>query len=345
MKELKVGIVGLGWVAGAHLETFKGVSGAKVAAICSRRKLDAAALSAQYGTPLKVYNDYAKMLADPEIDIIDICTPNPCHAEQAIAAAQAGKHLIIEKPIAISFEDVKAVRKAIQKAKVKTCVCFEVRFSSQFAMTKSVIDAGLLGELHYAEVDYYHGIGPWYAQFAWNIKKDAGGSSLLSAGCHSLDALLYVMADQAVEVTSYNTQSRNKLFAPYEYRTTSVSIIKFRNGAVGKVASSIDCFQPYYFHVHLVGSEGSLLDNKFYSAKLDGVLKSKWSSLETRMVDSGDVHEHPYQPQFQAFADGIQKDQVMPLTDFESAYESHRVIFAADLSAKEGRPVKLSELR
>src|SRR6185295_14320284 len=114
MREFRVGIVGLGWVAGAHIETCKSVKGAKVTAVCSRRTLDPAALEKQYGVPLKAYTDYDRMLADPDIDVIDICTPHPYHAEQAIAAAQAGKHLIIEKPIALSGQDAKAIRDAVK---------------------------------------------------------------------------------------------------------------------------------------------------------------------------------------------------------------------------------------
>ena len=105
----------------------------------------------------------------------------------------------------------------------------------------------------------------------------------------------------------------------------------------------MDCLQPYYFHIHLVGSEGSLLDNRIYSAKLKGMDKSRWSTLETSLIDSGDVSDHPYEPQFQAFVDSIGTGEPMPLTDFDTAFESHRVVFAADLSAAEGRPVKLSE--
>src|SRR3954470_566399 len=99
MRDFHVGIVELGWAAGAHLETCKKVNGAKVTAVCSRRALDPAALEKQYGVPLRAYTDFDRMLADPDIDIIDICTPHPFHAQQAIAAAQAGKHLLIEKPI------------------------------------------------------------------------------------------------------------------------------------------------------------------------------------------------------------------------------------------------------
>lgn len=345
MGELRIGVVGLGWVAGAHIETFKSVKGARVTAVCSRRKLEAAELEKRFGIPLKVYHDYDAMLADKSIDVVDICTEHPLHPAQAIAAARAGKHLVIEKPVALTWKDLKAVREAVQKARVKACVCFEVRFSAQFQMIRSLVEEGLLGQLHYGEVDYYHGIGPWYGQFPWNVKKAFGGSSLLTAGCHALDALLMLMNDEVEEVTSYSTRSRSPIFKPYEYDTTSVTILRFKGGALGKVASVVDCLQPYYFHTHLVGSEGSLLDNRFHSNKIKGLNKAQWSALSTHLVDSGDVKDHPYQPQFQAFVDATLAGKKMPLTDFDTAFESHRVVLAADLSAEEGRPVKLSELR
>ncbi len=344
MSDLNVGIVGLGWVAGAHIDTFKAIGGANATAICSRRQHEESALLQQFGIPLKAYTDYEAMLADPEVDIVDICTPHPFHAEQAIAAAQAGKHLIIEKPICLTYEDAVAMRDAIRNAGVNVCVCFECRFSAHFTLIRSVIDEGLLGELHFGEVDYYHGIGPWYGQYGWNLKKDFGGSSLLTAGCHALDGALFFMDGKVEEVTSYQTKSSGKDFVPYEYDTTSVSLLKFDNGKIAKITSCVDCLQPYYFHIHLVGSEGSLLDNRIYSAKLKGMVKDRWSTLETSLIDSGDVVDHPYEPQFQAFVDSIGSRKPMPHTDFDSAFESTRVVFAADLSAAEGRPVKLSEL-
>jgi predicted dehydrogenase len=197
-------------------------------------------------------------------------------------------------------------------------------------------------------VDYYHGIGPWYGQFRWNTKRNAGGSSLLSAGCHALDALLLYMGGEVESVSSYSTGSANKDFKKYEYDTSSVTILKFKDGRVGKTASIIDCLQPYYVHTHLVGSEGSLLDNKFHSNKLggpSGLDKNKWSELSMKMVDSGDVSDHPFQSQFEAFFAALAKGKPMPLTDLATAAKSHEVIFAADLSAKKNRPVKLSELR
>lgn len=344
MSDMKIGVVGLGWVAGAHIETFKHVKGAAVTAVCSRRALEPAALQAQYGVPLQPYQDYAQMLADPSIDIIDICTPHPFHADQAIAAANAGKHLIIEKPIALSWADAVRVRDAIAANGVKAMVCFEVRFSAQFTLTRSIVEQGLLGDLHYAEVDYYHGIGPWYGQYPWNIKKDMGASSLLTAGVHSLDALLMLMKAPVEEVTAYGTTSRSEHFTPYEYPTTTVSLLKFADGRLGKVTSCIDCLQPYYFHSHLVGSHGTLLDTKLHTTRLPGMIKTEWTQLATHPIDSGDVSDHPYQPQFQAFVDATAAGRSMPLTDFDTALESHRVAYAADLSVQRGSTVRLSEL-
>ncbi|MEZ5354861.1 MAG: Gfo/Idh/MocA family oxidoreductase [Bryobacteraceae bacterium] len=345
MRTFNIGIVGLGWVAGAHIDTFKKVTGAKVTAVCSRRQLDPAALEQQFGTPLRVYGNYAEMLSDPSIDVVDICTPHPMHPAEAIAAAEAGKHLLIEKPLAIRYEDAVDMRNAIRKAGVQAGVCFEVRYSRQAMAIRESIDRGLLGDIHYGECDYYHGIGPWYGQYSWNIKKDMGGSSLLTAGCHALDLLLHFMPGKVAEVTSYAVKSKSKYFEPYEYPTSSVTILKFEDGRIGKVASITDCLQPYYFHMHLVGSQGSVLDDKFTSLGWGGLERDRWSQLGVPVVDSGDVSDHPYQPQFQAFIDALADNRPMPHTDFETAFESHRVVFAADRSAAEGRPVRLSEMR
>ncbi len=332
-RQYKVGIIGYGWVSTAHIAAINATGHAQVTGVHSSRHLDQTELSARHGSPIKFYPDLDAMLADRDIDVVSICSYPHDHAKHAIAAARAGKHLIIEKPLALNWEDCKKIQEAVQKAKVRTCVCFECRFSSQFRTIKAVIDRGLLGKIHYGEVDYYHGIGPWYGQFRWNTKKESGGSSLLSAGCHALDALLLCMGDDVEVVSAYSTHSANKDFAQYEYPTTSVTIVKFMDGRVGKVASVIDCLQPYYFHVHLVGSEGSLLDNKIYSTQLAGLDKTRWSELAIKLLDSGDVSDHPYQTQFEAFFRALKDGVEMPLTSLAQAMRTHEVIFAADTSA------------
>ncbi len=342
MKKFDVGIIGYGWAATAHIDAINATGQAQVTAVYSSRVLNDDELSARHGSKIKSYTKLESMLANRDLDVIDVTSYPYQHADQVIAAANAGKHLIIEKPLCLAERDLQRMQAAIKKAKVKTCVCFECRFSAEFRTIRSVIDAGLLGQIHYGEVDYYHGIGPWYGQYRWNIRKDAGGSSLLSAGCHAMDALLYCMGSTDVaEVVSYSTGSSNAAFKKYEYDTTSVTILKFRDGRLGKVASVIDCLQPYYFHTHLVGSEGSMLDNKFHSTKLGALDKSRWSELATQLVDSGDVKDHPYQTQFEAFFTALRDGREMPHTSMADAARTHEIIFAADESAATGKPVKI----
>jgi predicted dehydrogenase len=344
-KRHRIGIVGYGWVAGAHIEAIQQCAAAEVVAVYSSRELSAQALGAAHGGEIRAYADLDAMLADDSIDVVSICSYPNQHREQAVAAARAGKHLIIEKPLALSMADCRAIAAAAAEAGVQVCVCFECRYSSQFLTTKAVIDQGLLGEIHYGEVDYYHGIGPWYGQYRWNTTRENGGSSLLSAGCHAMDALLLCMGAEVESVTSSSTVSRNSDFARYEYPTTSVTIVNFSDGRVGKVASVIDCLQPYYFHTHLVGSEGSLLDKRFHSTKLGGLDKAVWSELSMKLLDSGDVSDHPYQTQFEAFFSALGRGEAMALTSLADAMKSFEVIFAADLSAAEKRKVELSEIR
>ena len=335
MKPFNVGIIGYGWASTAHIEAINATSLAQVTAVWSSRELDSAELSSKHGGTISCHTDLDRMLADPDLHIVSICSYPYEHTAQAVAAARAGKHLIIEKPLALTWEDCLAIQSAAEEAGVKTCVCFECRFSSQIVTIKSMIDRGLLGRIHYAEVDYYHGVGPWYGQYRWNTKKSAGGSSLLSAGCHALDAMLFFMGHEVESLSSYSTYSENKDFAVYEYPTSSVTILKFADGRIGKVASVIDCLQPYYFHIHLIGSEGSLLDNQFYSTQLGGLNKGKWSQLSMDMLDSGDVSDHPYQTQFKAFFQAIDAGREMPRTSLADAMHTHRIIFDADRSAAE----------
>jgi UDP-N-acetyl-2-amino-2-deoxyglucuronate dehydrogenase len=345
MKKHNVGIIGYSWAATAHIGAIQGTKQGQVTAVWSSRPLSSEELTARHGTPIRVYSDLDAMLSNGDIDVVDITSYPNQHAEQFIKAARQGKHVIIEKPLAVEWNEIVQMKKALAHTRVKTCVCFECRFSSQFLATKAVIDSGLLGKLHYGEVDYYHGIGPWYGQYRWNTRKDMGGSALLTAGCHALDALLLCMDDDVDEVTSYATQSASPLFTPYEYQTSATTILRFKTGSVGKTAAVVDCLQPYYFHAHLVGSEGSLLDNKFHSQKLAGLNRHAWSQLSMRMLDSGDVADHPYQTQFQAFFDALDAGTDMPLTSFADAFATHRVIAAADKSAAERRSINISEIR
>src|SRR3954462_13533037 len=238
-KPINVAVVGYSWAAAAHIDAINSTRQAKVTALWSSRSLSAAELTARHKTPITPYPDLEAMLNDRTIHVVDITSYPDQHAAQFIAAARHGKHVIVEKPLAIERADVLAMKQAVADTGIKTCLCFECRYSSQFLATKAVLDSGLIGRLHYGEVDYYHGIGPWYGQYRWNVKRDLGGSALLTAGCHAMDALLLCMGDDVEEVTSYAARSTNPLFTPYEYNTTSTTILKFRSGSAGKCAAVV----------------------------------------------------------------------------------------------------------
>lgn len=340
-----VGIIGYGWAATAHIAAINATGAAKVTAICSTRNLDEKTLETEYGYPIRIYNSLKDLLEDDSISTVSITSHPWKHKEQAIESARAGKHIIMEKPMGMSWRDCKTVDDEVTKARVHFTLCFECRFSSQFISTKSIIDKDLLGTLHYGEIDYYHGIGPWYGQFSWNTKQSGGGSSLLSAGCHALDALLLCLGDDVDEVTCYTSRSEAEDFKEYQYDTSSVTILKFKSGKVGKTASVIDCYQPYYFHTHLVGSKGSLLDNKAHFHNPEDPNKKEWEKLAFDLVDSGDVSDHPYQTQFEAFFKSLQAGEPMPLTGLRQAIRTHEVLFAADQSAATGKTVKISQIK
>lgn len=343
-KPLRLAVAGFGWAAAAHIDAFKHVEGVEIAAVYSGHTKDREAVDAACGRPVKLYNDFAALAADPDIDMVDITSRHSDHFDQAMAAVRAGKHVLIEKPICLELEQGLALRDAIREAGVQGGVCFECRYSKHHQLIRDVIDQGFLGDVHYGEVDYFHGIGDWSKQYPWNRQKAHGGSSMLTAGCHALDALLFFMNEPVKSVYCVATQSTKPMFQKYEYPTTSTVLLTFESGRVGKVASCIDCIQPYYLHVHLVGSEGAVLDDRWYSDKIFGMSKERWSKFETTLLSSGDVREHPYLPQFEAFAEAVRTGKPMPRTDYETALETHRVIWAAEKSLAEGRPVEMSEM-
>lgn len=346
-QKLRVGVVGHGWAATAHIPAIQATGLAEVVAVQSNRPLDSAQLRAQYSAPIRPVARVEDMLRDPSIDVLDLTGFPKEHARLSIAAAQANKHILVEKPMALSMEDARAVHAAVKAAGVGYCICFEVRYSNQFRALKSLLDLGLIGRVHLAEVDYYHGVGPWYGQFRWSSKKAESGSSLLSAGCHALDAMLLMMGKDAepVEVTALATSSTSPHFAACDFPTTQVNLVRFADGRIGKSTSCLDALQPYHFRVHVLGSEGSIDGDRFHSEKVAGSVRSRWSQLSSGVVDSGDVKDHPYEAQFGAFFRALLGGETVPLTGIDDALATHRLIFAADRSAELGRTVKLEELR
>jgi len=337
-KRFGMGVIGTGWMAGAHIDNFKQIDGCEVVAVCSRKLASAEAKIAAHGLAgAAPYVDLKKFLKHDGLDIVVICTPHPNHPAETIAAAQAGKHVVIEKPVALKRDDLKKMVAAVNKAGVTTSVCFELRWIGLFKNIKAIIDQGLLGNVFYGEASYFHGIGPWYGQWSWNIQKKIGGDALLTAGCHALDGLIWLMNSRVVEVAAMsNTSPKNPL--KYEYDPNSVAILKFENGAIGKVATSVECRQPYQFPVLLQGDKGSAWNDQLSTTEWPGL--HGWAKLPAAMPDSGDVTDHPYLGQLEYFVECLRKRK-RPHNDLQSCAHVHEVIFAINEAIKTRKNVKV----
>lgn len=341
MAKLGVGMIGTGWVSAEHIKAFQQNPHTEVVGICSRETARADAQAKEFGLEnCRAYNDLGEMLKDERIRVISICTPHHLHAEQAIQAAEAGRHLLLEKPIAISLASMRAVQSAVTQAKVKTVVSFVLRWNPLFDNIKAMLADNTIGQVFYAEVDYLHGIGPWYGQYPWNIKKDIGASNLLTAGCHAVDGLRWFVGldKQVVEVSAYANYSHSN-WLNYEYEPNSITLMKFADGTIGKTGCSVECVMPYEFNIKLLGDKGTIRNNQVWSkTKYPG--QTGWATVPVVMPDSGDVSHHPFIGEINHLVDCILND-VESHVNVADAVKTHEICFATEISAQEGRPVKL----
>ncbi len=338
MKTLGVGILGTGWVSDEHIRAFEANPHTEVRAILSRDRARAAAKAKEHAlADCRAYDRLEDLLDDPAIRIVSICTPHHLHLAQGVAAARAGKHLLLEKPVALDLAGLRELQSAVRQAKVKTVVSFVLRWNPLFETIRALLADRTIGRVFYAELDYLHGIGPWYRQYSWNVKKEIGGSSLLTAGCHAVDGLRWFVGKPAVEVFAYsNTSPQNPL--GYEYAPNSVTLVKFEDGTLGKVASSIECVMPYVFNIVLLGDQGSIRNNQVFSKRWVG--QRGWATIPTVLPDSGDVTHHPFRDEVNHFVDCILSDRESH-ANLEDAAATHEICFASEVSGREKRPVSL----
>jgi predicted dehydrogenase len=339
MDEIGVAVLGTGWVAGEHIKSLQKIAGCRVAGLCSRTRAGAEAKAKETGAAgARIFDSFEEMLADPSVQAVSICTPPNQHPHQVVQAARAGKHLLIEKAVANDPRSLGDMLRAVRESGVKSVVSFVLHWNPEFLWIKRMLDEGTIGKIFAAEVDYWHNIGPHYAQYRWNVKRDVAGSALLSAGCHAVDALRWFVGDEVEEVSAYS----NKQNPEYEYDTNIVGILRFRNGAVGKTSTSLDVKSPYAFNVDLLGEKGTIRDNRIYAKDFFGG-QTDWIEVPTIRPDNGDVSHHPFDGELSHFIETVRSGVESPL-NLEDAAKTHAVCYALDRSAAERRPVRLDEI-
>lgn len=335
--KLNVGIVGTGWVSDEYIKAFGANPHTTVTAICGTQVAKAEAKAAQHGlTGVAAFSDYDRFLAESGVDIVVIVTPNHLHAEQAIKAANAKKHLVIEKPLATRWSDMKRMQEAVHANGVKTIVGFVLRWNPLFETAKELVRNGTIGEPFYAEFDYMHAITPDYNCYEWSRHGETGGSILQVGGCHAVDGLRWFMRQEPTEVVALSSRYRDD----FEQDTTIVFLVKYANGAMAKVCGTYDNASPYIFNMRLFGRNGTLINDRLWSTTaFPG--QQDWIQIPTTAPDSGDVEHHPFPQEVNHFVDTIVSD-IPCIIDIDEAMKTFELVEAADRSAAAGgAPISL----
>jgi len=334
--KLGVAIHGAGWVAGAHGASWLKNPHVRIVSISDPRKERAHELVRRLGLGCTIRDNYDEVLADARTDVVDLCGPSHVHAEQGIAAAGAGKHLLVEKPIALTMEENRALRDAVARSGVRSLAGFVLRWNPAVQNAKSLLAAGAIGKLFYVEIDYWHGLGPTHHAWTLHSKRKTGGSSMLLGGCHAVDLMRWLAGDEVAEVTAMANNQKGR----FEYDANVVAVMKFRSGVIGKTSALFDCEMPYTFNLDLAGTEGTLRDNRVWSKRLlPG--QAGWAAIPAVLPDTADVNHHPFDAEMNHFVECIRQGRESHC-NIADAYRTHELCLAIDRSIAEGgRPVRL----
>ncbi len=337
MNKLGVGIIGCGSVATEYIKAFQKDERSEVRTLVDPNPAKAEKYRDFYGLNCTIETNASKMLEQKDVDIVVVCTPHNTHTQYVVAAAQANKHIVIEKPVAITPQDVHEQRRAVKKNNVKTIVGFVLHWNPLLMTIDRLIEQGAFGNIFMVEVDYMHRI--WMTpEDKWYGSKEQSGTAILTGGCHAIDALRWFARSDAEQVSAYQVKTEN----PIEYPGTISVNVKFKDGKIGRSTTTFDAQMPYRFNIGIYGTQGSLRNDELFAPKLFPG-QNNFLKIPCILPDSADVAHHPFEGEVSHFLDCIINDE-RPYPDLEDAAHTQAVCFAADLSAQSGRQVLVSEL-
>ncbi|NKB69556.1 MAG: gfo/Idh/MocA family oxidoreductase [Candidatus Latescibacteria bacterium] len=351
-------IIGAGWVSTQHIAAYTNNPHAKVRAICNRNPDKARQRAAEAGlTDIAFYADPDEALQHEGIDAVSICTPQHIHCANVIAAAKAGKHMLIEKPVANSLEELRQMRDAVDAAKVKTVAGFVLRWNPLFRHIKQMIAGGTLGRIYHVEADYQSYNSAWWAGWEEGRRIDLSHSAMAVAGCHAVDALRWFAASgqteaaDPVEVFAYaggHRKGQERQYNPVsndwaeqpvmEYDGLEIVLVQFANGVVGKASVNFEAIQPYSFPLGIYGDLATVKDNRLFAPQAPD--QDQWREIPGIRPDSPDVSHHPFQGEIDHFIQCIRGD-VESHCNLADAIKTHEIFFAAQQCYKTRQPVKL----
>ena len=250
-------IVGCGMIARFHGRALAEVPGARLVALVSRKPENAKTLADTLGVPCAVYSELPAALARRDVDVVIVTTPSGAHLEPAVAAAQAGKHVVVEKPLEITLERCDRIIEACDRHGVKLCTIFPSRFGDANQALKAAVVAGRFGRLTLAETtckwwrpQSYYDEGGWKGTRALD-----GGGALMNQAIHNVDLLSWMMGP----VTHISGFTATIAHERIEVEDTAVACLRFANGALGiiEATTSVHPGLPKTIAVH--GDRGTVV--------------------------------------------------------------------------------------
>lgn len=251
-KKLKIGVIGNGNISGVHLRAYSLNPNVEIYALCDINEKAMQRRAKEYGVT-RLFTDVNEMVKLPELDAVSVCTWNAAHAECAIAALNAGKHVLCEKPMAMNADEARRMQEAAEKNGKLLMIGFVRRFGNDCAILKDFIDNGYFGDIYYAKATYLRRKGcpgGWFGD-----KARSGGGPLIDLGVHIIDLCRYLMGGhQPVSVygaTFNKLGDRHEIKSEVDYKSDSRSghdifnvedlasaMIRFDNGAVLQIEAS-----------------------------------------------------------------------------------------------------------
>ncbi|MBQ8407398.1 MAG: Gfo/Idh/MocA family oxidoreductase [Clostridia bacterium] len=332
---VRFAIIGTAGIGTHHTAGINKVDEAVLTAVCDIVEPAAKRAAAENGLD-KYYTDYKEMLKDGGFDCVIICTPDACHAEQAIASLEAGYHVLCEKPLSMTMEECQQIVDAAKKSDKKFMVGQVCRYAPGFALAKELVDAGEIGELSFVESEYAHDYS-LIPGAAWRRDPDYLRHGIVGGGCHAMDLLRWI-AGNPVEVTAY---SNRKVLPEWPVDDCYIAIMKYPNDVIGKVMCSIGCKRPYTMRTQLFGTKGTILcDNTskeltLFKAQVDPQTKRVKYVPQQIPVS---IDSHNMASEIKDMCAAILGDLTVA-TDAVEGANTVAVCLAAVKSSAEGRPV------
>lgn len=264
MNKLKIGIIGVGSISESHIAAYLKNENVELYAFCDINETRLKFMTEKYSIT-HAYTDINEMLALDELDAVSVCTPNGSHAECTVAALNAGKHVLCEKPMAISAEQAKTMKEAADHNKKLLMIGFVRRYGNDCKILKEFIESDYLGEVYYAKATYLRrkgNPGGWFGD-----KSQSGGGPLIDLGVHVIDLVRFLLGNpKPVSVygaTFHKLGDRNNIKGKKSYKSASATdhdicdvedlaaaMIRFDNGAVLSIETS--------FSLNIKNDEGKI---------------------------------------------------------------------------------------